>query len=386
MRDDLSRRAFLMRAGYGAVGAAFMPLLSREGAAFGVRHSLSGSDLDELARLVPELMKESTVPGVAMAVIRDAKVAWHRGFGVRDAKSKALVDEHTIFEAASVSKPVFAYAVMQLWDRGILSIDKPLTSYTPTRILDDPRLDLITARHVLSHTTGFQNFRTRADPLTIQFTPGERYEYSGEGYWYLQTVVTQLVGHVDPTSCGEYEAGLTVCGSDIDRYLKSNVLRPLRMDHSSYEWNSALWRNAARPHDEMGKPLPLSKPTSADAARYAAMGGLRTTALDYANFLIEILAPRAASPFRLATESRQEMLSPQVQVDDANEWALGWELHRNPRGTLIQHEGGQTGFLAFAAASTDRQTGYVILTNGANGWKVFFNERFVALVNRILLG
>ena len=381
MSNDLSRREFLSNAGRGAVVSAFAPLLSRTTA-----HAASRDDLDELGRLIPDLMKEAVVPGVSMAVIRDATVVWHRGYGLRDGASRAKVDDHTLFEAASVSKTVFAYAVMQLWDRGILSLDKPLTTYTTDRILDDPRLDLITARHVLSHTTGFQNFRTGAQPLRIDFTPGERYQYSGEGYWYLQSVVTHLVGRIDANTCGSYEAGLTVCASDIDTYLKSNVLRPLRMDTSSYVWNTTLERHAARPHDEAGKPLTLSKPTPTDAARYAAMGGLRTTALEYANFLIEILAPRSASPFRLATESRQEMLRPQVEVDDANDWALGWEIHRTPRGALIQHEGGQTGFLAFAAASVDRKTGYVILTNGANGWKVFFNERFVALVNRILLG
>lgn len=381
MRNDLSRREFLLNAGRGAVGSAFIPFLSHTTA-----HAASRDDLDELGRLIPDLMKEAVVPGVSMAVIRDATLVWHRGFGVRDAATRAKVDDHTLFEAASVSKTVFAYAVMQLWDRGILSLDKPLTTYTTDRILDDPRLDLITARHVLSHTTGLPNFRTRDEPLRIDFTPGERYQYSGEGYWYLQSVVTNLVGHVDPNTCQSYEADLTVCASDIDTYLKSNVLRPLRMDTSSYIWDTSLERHAARPHDEAGKPLPLSKPTPTDAARYAAMGGLRTTALEYANFLIEILSPRSASPFRLATESRQEMLRPQVEVDDSNDWALGWELHRTPRGTLIQHEGGQTGFLAFAAASVDRKTGYIILTNGANGWKVFFNERFVSLVNRILLG
>jgi hypothetical protein len=115
------------------------------------------------------------------------------------------------------------------------------------------------------------------------------------------------------------------------------------------------------------------------------MGGLRTTALDYAAFLIEIMAPRAAAPFRLTSASRQEMLRPQVQVDESTSWALGWEIQRTPRGSLIQHQGGQTGFQAFAAASVDRRSGYVILTNSANGWRVFYHERFVALTNQLLL-
>ena len=115
------------------------------------------------------------------------------------------------------------------------------------------------------------------------------------------------------------------------------------------------------------------------------MGGLRTTVLDYANFLIEVIAPRAAPPFRLSIPTRQEMLRPQVKVDGAKSWALGWELQHTPDGTLIEHQGGQSGFQAFAAASVERQSGYVILTNSESGWKIFYNEGFVALINHILL-
>jgi CubicO group peptidase (beta-lactamase class C family) len=364
-----------------------LPVLPRLGTSpRGARSPRGAGELRQLERLIPELMDRATVPGVSIAIVKDANVVWLRGFGVRDAHSAARVDEHTVFEAASVSKTVFAYAVLQLCDRGTLSLDRPLTAYTPERVLDgDPRLDLITARHVLSHTSGFPNFRTRAEPLRIHFMPGERFEYSGEGYWYLQSVVTHLVGAVDRGTCGSYEAGLRVCATDIDTYLKSNVLVPLRMDTSSYVWNDTLERYAAWPHDAAGKPLPLSRPTATDAARYAAMGGLRTTALDYAHFLIEILAPRAPAAFRLAAPTRQEMLRPQVRVDDSKSWALGWEFQRTPQGNLIQHEGGQTGFLAFTAASVDRKSGYVILTNSANGWKVFLDERFVSLVNQIVL-
>jgi CubicO group peptidase (beta-lactamase class C family) len=374
---------------YGAAGAGLLPFLRGFSTPTQVRRTRrTGPDeLRDLERLIPDLMSQGIVPGVSIAILKDAKVVWHRGFGVRDAVSRVPVDENTVFEAASVSKTVFAYAVMQLCDRGTLSLDTPLTTYTPERVLEgDRRLDLITARHVLSHTSGFQNFRTRAEPLRIHFTPGERFEYSGEGYWYLQSVVTHLLGSVDRDRCGAYEAGLKVCATDIDQYLKKNVLASLRMDTSSYVWNETLERCAARPHDSAGKPLVLARPTAIDAARYAAMGGLRTTALDYANFLSEILDPRAATPVRLSPATRQEMLRPQVKVDDSNSWALGWEIHRTPRGNLTQHEGGQTGFLAFTAMSIDQRSAYVILTNSANGWKVFLNERFISLINRILLG
>ena len=78
-----------------------------------------------------------------------------------------------MFEAASMSKPVFAYVVMKLCETGVLNLDTPLTTYTADRFLqDDPRLDLITARHVLSHTSGFQNWRSEQEPLAIHFAPG----------------------------------------------------------------------------------------------------------------------------------------------------------------------------------------------------------------------
>lgn len=390
MNHDISRRRFLL-GGACAASAGLLPGLAgrRTRGLYGGAQLGSGrpTRIAELEQLIADLVQRGTVPGAAIAVIRDAEVSWHRAFGVRDAASSAPVDERTLFEAASVSKTVFAYSVMQLCDRGVLALDTPLSRYTPDRILEgDPRLDLITARHILSHTSGLPNFRSGAEPLRIHFTPGERFQYSGEGYWYLQSVVTHLLGTVDPGECGTYEAGLKVCAGDIGDYLEANVLVPCRMGSSGYVWTDAWERHAARPHDSTGKPLTMAKPTRTDAARYAALGGLRTTALDYANFLMEVMAPRAAAPFRLSSAIRQEMLRPQVKVDQSKDWALGWQIQRTPNGTLIQHQGGQSGVQAFAAASVDRRSGYVILTNSDNGWKVFYDERFVALINNILLG
>ena len=153
----------------------------------------------DLEKQIPRLMEEAKTPGLSIAIIKDAKLFWRRGFGVKDNASKEPVDNDTVFEAASMSKPVFAYAVMKLCERGIMNLDTPLTKYTSERFLEgDSRLDLITARHVLSHTSGFPNFRSRKEPLKIHFTPGEKWSYSGEGYSYLQSVVTHLTGNSEP--------------------------------------------------------------------------------------------------------------------------------------------------------------------------------------------
>jgi CubicO group peptidase (beta-lactamase class C family) len=363
----ISRRGFVLTGLY----AAAATLRARQGDRF-----------RDLELLIRELMTQAVVPGVAIAFIKDAAVVWHREFGVRDAESKAPVDERTLFEMASVSKTVFAYAVMQLVDRGTITLDAPLVRYTPDRILKgDPRLDAITARHVLSHTGGLPNF---GEPLAIHFTPGEKWEYSGEGYWYLQSVLTRLVGKVDTRTCRTYENDLEVCATDIDDYLRANVLMPLGMRSSAYVWNDTIAQHKARPHDASGKPVPIYKATATDAARYAAAGGLHSTALEYANFLIEVMSPRAPAGFRLSDASRREMMRRQIKVDEKAWWGLGWQIPNVARGIRIQHQGGQSGVQTFAAAQVDRRSGYVILTNSDNGWKVFYNERFTALVDRLL--
>lgn len=312
------------------------------------------------------------VPGLSIAIVRNAKLSWRRGFGVMDNGSKAPVANDTVFEVASMSKPVFAYAVMKLCEQGVMDLDTPLTHYTSERFLEgDPRLDLITARHVLSHTSGFQNWRSKNEPLKIHFTPGERHLYSGEGYNYLQSVVTHLTGRSSQKDCATYEAGLRVCATDIDSYLKTNLLVPLGMGASGYVWTDRYVQLAARPHDMNGRPLSKTKPTATDAARYAAAGGLHTTPTDYAKFMVEIIAPRKPDVWRLRKASLDEMVRPQTKVEDHDDysilWALGWRIAHTKDGDLINHGGDNQGFHSFAEASIKRKSAFVILTNGDNG-------------------
>src|SRR6185369_5046326 len=118
----------------------------------------AGADPVSLEKLIPRLMREGDVPGLSVALIKDGSVSWHQSFGVRNADTRVPLDDATIFEAASLSKPVFAYAILKLVDQGKLDLDKPLIKYLPERAVpNDERSDLITARMVLDHTTGFQN-------------------------------------------------------------------------------------------------------------------------------------------------------------------------------------------------------------------------------------
>src|SRR5882724_9249371 len=112
-----------------------------------------------------QILRDSRVPGLSFALIRDGKIVETKAVGVRDASTGNPIDAHTIFEVASLSKPVFAYAVLQLVDAGVLSLDTPLAKYVPEYVLDDPRAASITVRNVLSHTTGLPNWRSQANPL-----------------------------------------------------------------------------------------------------------------------------------------------------------------------------------------------------------------------------
>lgn len=367
----MHRRAFLANGGKLALGCCIMPALIRarsETKTADTPAVPAANTVAALEKLIPELMRAGRVPGASIALIEQGKVIWHRGFGVKDAAMGEAVDDDTVFEVASVSKSVFAYAALKACENGSLGLDIPLSRHAPKPVLEgDPRVELVTPRHVLSHTSGFQNWRSDADPLRIHFPPGERFLYSGEGYHYLQSVLTHLAGQ------------------PVEAFMRDNLFEPFGMRSSGYVWNDGFDKHGAQPHDSEENPLPVNRTTAEHAGRYAAAGALRTTPTDYARFLLEILDPKPRDPFRLSREGIAEMLRPQIKVDETSSWALGWKIQHTGSSDLFQHHGGHKGTQAFACASLNRKSAYVIMTNSDNGWKVFFSEEFAKVANRFLL-
>ena len=252
----------------------------------------------------------------------------------------------------------------------------------------DPRIDLITARHVLSHTSGFPNWRSKEEPLAIHFTPGEKWSYSGEGYSYLQSVVTHLIGgQVNPKDCGTFEAGLEVCATEpsIDAYMKANVLVPFGMASSGYVWNDTIENHMARGHDEKGKPSEIGrKPTGPSVARYGMVGGLCTTPTDYARFLVEVIKPKRGDAFRLNKASLGEMLRPQVKINASMSQALGWQIQHTEKGDFISHGGGNPGFSCFVVGSVARKSGLVAMTNADDGYRAIDSLLRGDIIHRFL--
>jgi CubicO group peptidase (beta-lactamase class C family) len=306
---------------------------------------------------VRQLIADARVPGLSMAAIRGDQAIALTAVGVRNAHDRAAVDPQTIFDAASLSKPVFAYAVLQLVDAGELSLDMPLSRHVPDYVPDDPRAAAVTIRHVLSHTSGLPNWRAADIPLKTHFRPGERFSYSGEGFVWLQRVVEAITGE------------------PLDTTLRRLVFDPLAMHRSSYLWQPEFDSNHADPHDAALTPGAKGKPVAANTA-----ASLQTTADDYARYLQAVL-----SGAKLKPETARLWLQPHVHLrlrcvqclrDDIPEadtqiaWGLGWGLEP-ASGTFFQWGDNDRGrFKAFAMGSLRQRSAVAVFTNGFHGMTI----------------
>jgi CubicO group peptidase (beta-lactamase class C family) len=300
----------------------------------------------ELDRWIPGVLRAASVPGLSLAVIREGRIVLTRGYGVADEGTGAPLTPETILEAASLSKPLFAYGVLLLAREGKLDLDAPLTRYVARPpVADDPRIEGITARLVLSHATGFPNWRPgrwteTPGPLRIDFDPGTRFGYSGEGYEYLKDAVEH------------------VTGESIEAFLQKKVLAPLGMRVSSYVWRESYERTAAVGHDRERKPAEKRKPGRANAA-----ASLHTSAADYVRFLLAMLDP--PEPDLVAS-----MMKEATSIDAALGWGMGWGLERTASGDFFWHWGDNDTFQAFVIGSRKDRSAVLVLTNSRNGLRV----------------
>ncbi len=304
---------------------------------------------------IPVLLEKSDVPGMSIALIRDGRVVWSKGFGVSNGVTKKPVTNNTIFEAASLSKPVFAYAVLRLVDEGKLNLDTPLNKYLGNNydVVGDDRINLITARHVLSHTSGFPNWRDAdgTKTLLIHFRPGEKWSYSGEGMVYLSRVVEKITGM-------RFEA-----------FMQQYAFQPLGMTASSYIWRTRFDSLKAYRHDVLGALSGRNQPTDGkedtlhDDGNAAA--SLQTTPEDYAKFIIAVLNGTG-----LKKATWQQMLTPQARVNSKYPpvaWGLGVGLETMPEGTYFWHWGDNGDAKAYLTAFLPNKSAVVYFADGSNG-------------------
>jgi CubicO group peptidase (beta-lactamase class C family) len=307
-----------------------------------------------LDQLIPKLMAQVDIPGLAISVIKNSKIIWTKGFGKASGESNFKVDENTIFEAGSLSKPVFAYGVSKLAVSGKMDLDKPLTEYMPVFHITDQKVNKITARMILSHSSGFPLWWPEGKELKIHFTPGERFSYSSEGFVFLQQAVEQITGE------------------RINVFMEENVFKPLGMTNSSYTWRADFENHVALGHDIFGIAQEPWKRTQGNAA-----ASLYTTAIDYAKFMVAVLSGNG-----LKQNTYKEMLKPHISVNpdciecldqDSTErsdflyWGLGWGLEKTTKGLAFWHWGDNIIFTSYAIGLPETNSAVVYFTNSSNG-------------------
>lgn len=316
--------------------------------------------ISDLERDIPGLLQQADVPGLSIALIHHGKIVWTGAFGIANVKTQKPVTKTTVFEAASLSKPVFAYGVMKLVDKGMLNLDTPLNKYLGNNydVINDDRINLITARHVLSHTSGFPNWRGNDDSkdLRIHFTPGSKWSYSGEGLVYLSKVVEKITG------------------ISFEDYMQQEVLRPLGMTSSSYIWQDRYDTLKAYRHDMLGEFTGRNQPEDRDTTRAPhtpvretgnAAASLVTTAEDYARFIIAVMDGKG-----LKRSTWEQMLTPQVRVTPKYPpiaWGLGWGLETMDEGKYFWHWGDNGDAKAYITAFLPKKDAVVYFADGSNG-------------------
>lgn len=304
--------------------------------------------LASLQNRVNQLIDSAMIPGLALATI-DAKTGVKaQGFGLRESNTANKVDENTIFSAASLSKPVFAYLVLQLADAGKIDLNKPLYQYLPyPDVAQDERYKLITARMVLGHSPGFPNWRN--GELKLLFSPGKRFSYSGEGFVYLQKAIEHLTGQ------------------SLEALAQEKVFKPLGMSRSSFVWKQAFEDNYSYRHSRFGVQMGISKFDEANAAY-----SLQTTAADYGKFLLALLQGKG-----LKSSSAKAMFTPQLktsqkfgdttQLSSSLAWGLGVGLQKTAQDEGFWHWGDNGDFKCFFFVSLTQKKGLVYFSNSGNG-------------------
>jgi CubicO group peptidase (beta-lactamase class C family) len=331
--------------------------------------------IDKLENLTPQLMKKLKVPGVSISIIKNNELKWSKSFGITDAVQKNRVTNKTIFEACSMSKPVFAYLVLKLVEQGKLDLDKPLSNYLKEEFISDEENypNQITARMILSHTSGLPNWRKgeeeRGGPLPVYFKPGTKFNYSGEGFYYLQRVVENIIQE------------------PIEKYVKRNLFDKLGFESTSFVWTEKINSQISTGHDSSGNCLKRSKYTHANSA-YT----LYTTADEYAKFIIEIIKPNKSEDFSLSEKTIKEMINHQIRSDVRDVIdrpgrslglfsyrGLGWGIDSTITGNIVYHGGAnQTGFRCYSQFNVQEGSGIVIMTNSINGSELW--SRLISVV------
>ncbi len=323
---------------------------------------------DNSTHTLADRMKELKVPGVSIAVIHQGKIEWARGFGVRALNGPAVTPE-TLFQAASISKPLSAMAALRLVEQHKLSLDTDINTYLTGWKLPSNSVTAgkpVTLRGLVTHTAGinvhgFPGYATTAAiptlvqvlngekpantaPIRSEAAPGDHWQYSGGGFTIAQ------------------QALIDVAQEPYPKLLHDSVLAPIGMSHSTYEQPlpPALRENAATPYEGDGKPIEGGAHTYPEMAA----AGLWTTPSDLARYAIEVQQSlQGKANHVLSVEMTRQMLTPGM-----GNWGLGIAVQGSQKDNLyFTHGGANEGFRCILVAYENSGEGAVVMTNSDSG-------------------
>jgi len=303
-----------------------------------------------LLKDVPVWMAANYVPCVGVGLIENKKIKWVKVFGQLQAGHPA--PPNTLFNIASQTKPVTAMLTLKLVQAGKWDLDEPLSHYwIDPDIRNDPYLDKLTTRTVLSHQSGFPNWRSDngGTKLHFNFEPGTKFGYSGEGFEYLRHALEEKFHRT------------------MDILLDSVLTTPWHMKDTRYWTENLDTARFAQWHDGQGRRYTISIQTSVSAA-----DDLITTVEDYCRLGINTMKGAG-----LSDSLFKDMTSPQVKIKENYYRGLGWGLIKGlPNGEYaLEHGGSDVGVRTMAVFLPVSGSGIVVMTNGDNG--MFISDQVI---------
>lgn len=289
-----------------------------------------------------DILRENKIPALGLGIIKNGVITKIEIMGTLDKKTTAPYN--TIFKVASLTKPIVALTTLRLADKGLLDLDEPLYNYwVDPEVKNDKRHRKLTPRIVISHQTGFPNWRylTENNQLTFQFEPGTAYQYSGEGFEYLRKALENKFK------------------KPLEQLAEEQLFIPLGMKNTHFWWNAEVDETRyAQNFDAEGQLIPLQKHKEANAA-----ANLLTTVEDYSKFVQAVL-----NESLLTKELATAMKTPQLEIQSKSHFGLGWELISgfSENEIAILHSGKDPGVSTLAVLFPNTKNGYIIFMNGDN--------------------
>ncbi|MES2277308.1 MAG: serine hydrolase domain-containing protein [Bacteroidota bacterium] len=296
--------------------------------------------------IIIRLMKEKRVPALGLAYIENGQVVLSKVYG--ELKDGVPASAGTVFNVASITKTITTMVTLRLINSGKWNLDEPIFHYwTDPDVKDDPRNKKLTTRHVLTHQTGFSNWRwmTASKKLSFEFEPGAKFQYSGEGMEYLRHALENKFHR------------------SLEQLADSLIFRPLHMKDTHLIWHENMLGRFAVAHDAKGEALEVirnKEPSAADQ--------LKTTVADYCRFMVWVMNGAG-----LSKALYKEMVSPMSKIKDGKYMCLGWANYPSlPGGQYgLSHSGQDPGVNTIAFILPETKRGLLIFTNSENGPQLY---------------